>query len=102
MSSVWKVQIYQGPQTDVMKCAFSSVPRDTRFLADTIKAMTSTGKWLNATYMRLLRCGYICHEFKNLKAKHLILNFFLYTQYMSDTEEKEDSENDSECLNWIR
>lgn len=105
MPFVWKVQVYQGPQIDVMKHLISSTPRVTCFLGDTIKAMASMGKWLNATYMRLVRCEYICHDFKYLTVEHLILRlvlffFFLYTLYMSNVKAQGDSENDSECLNW--
>lgn len=47
------------------------------FRCDTIKAMASMGKWIDATYIALLRCWYICDDFKSLKAEHLILRGFL-------------------------
>lgn len=48
------------------------------FLGDTIKAVASMGKWINATYTRLLRCWYICNDFKYLKVENLILRVFFY------------------------
>lgn len=72
MSFVWKVQIYWG----LNKCGEESHFLYSHFLGDTIKAMASMGKWINATYTRLLRCWYIWDDFKYLKAEHLNLKFF--------------------------
>lgn len=61
---------------DSNKCDEASHFLWSHFLGDSIKAMASMGKWINATYTRLLRCWYICNDSKYLKAEHLILRFF--------------------------
>lgn len=61
---------------DSNKCDEASHFLWSHFLGDSIKTMASMGKWINATYTRLLRCWYICDDSKYLKAEHLILRFF--------------------------